>query len=164
MRRPMLALLAAGAAALVLGESLPSEARPLGGGWGAGRAGISRGVARIRGAHSFHSRIHRYGDRHRFGRRPLVRATITYSGARYLSDEAGFLWDAAVYATDSYAYPVFWSGGHPDRHGPVGTSYALRTSYAVPVHDRPHARRVVTVHRGTPAPDGVAVQRVRYAR
>jgi hypothetical protein len=160
MRRLMLALVSAGAAALaMIGDTLQVEARPLGGGWGAGRASFGRGAPRIGAVHRIH-RIHRHG----FRRGPLVRAAFGYRGARYLSEEAAFLSDNATYPTDSDAYPGFWSYGDPAWPSPAGPGYQPRTSYAVPVHRSPTARRIVTVYRGVPAPDGLIVRRVRYAR
>ena len=141
MRKHILALLAAGAAALAVAETLPAEARPLGGGWGAGRAAAGWGGARHKGFHHGHRFKHR-----------SVAAEPGFGGGRYLSDDAWFLSDVGGYLADEPVYPDPWSYGYgyPAYSAPVSHGYRS-VSYAVPVHRSPSARRrVVTVHRGLP--------------
>jgi hypothetical protein len=146
MRKHIVALLAAGAAALAIAATLPAEARPLGGGWSAARTGTGWSGARHKGRH--------HGYRHRFKGGPVVAAEPGFVGGRYLSDDAWFLSDIGGYLADEPAYPDLWSHGggygHMAHPAPVSHSFRSSVSYAVPVH-RSHARRrVVTVHRGLP--------------
>jgi hypothetical protein len=143
MHKYILALVAAGAVCLGIVETLPAEARPLGGGWD-GRPSAGSGAPRFRGHHHVH--------RGRFSRGPFVAADIGSGGGRYLSDSSWYLSDIGGYLADDEPYPALWSYGYgyPAYDGRVSYGHRRSASYAVPVHRSPHGRRRVTVHRGAP--------------
>jgi hypothetical protein len=154
MRMHILSSLAAGAAALaIIAKSLPAEARPLGSGWSTVRAGAGWGGARKGVYHGYRPRF-RYGGhgyRHKFTYGDVA-VEPGLSGGRYLSDDSWFLSDFATYLSDEPTYRELWSPGYgygyPAYAAPARHAYRPPASYAVPVHLSPHARRVVTVHRG----------------
>jgi len=141
MRKHILALLAAGAAALAVAAIVPAEARPLGKGWSAGRVGAGWGKAR-----GFH-----HGYRHKIKGWPVA-AEPGFGGGRYLSEDAWFLSDIGGYLAHEPAYPDGWSGGfvHPVSAAPARYGDRRPVSYTVRIHGAPHGRRIVTVHRGAP--------------
>jgi hypothetical protein len=142
MRKHILAMLAAGAAAIAVAETLPAEAGPLRGGWSAdkGRPQIGGSPAR----------------RPKFKGGPFIIADNSFGGGRYLSESAWFLSDIGGYLADEPAYPDELGGygyGHSMYSGPAGYGYRRSASYSVPVYRSRHgSRRVVTVHRGAPNP------------
>jgi hypothetical protein len=126
MHKRILAAIAAGAVTLAITAASQADARPIGGGWGAGRTGGgSAATARFIGSHR--------GHKHRLNRPGFVAATGIPSD-RYLAESGGFLADSAGYLASNDADPDDWSHGYP------GASYLVSFGYP----------RVVTVYHGAP--------------
>ena len=145
MYKHILALAVAGALFLGAVDTLQAEARPLGGGWGGGRADAGSGGPRFKGSHQGHGR--------RFHPGPLVVGDIGSGGGRYLSDDSWDLSDIGGYLADDEPYPDPGSYGYdywPSAYaGPVRHSYRPAAVYAVPAYRSRYRWRSVRVYRGT---------------
>jgi hypothetical protein len=152
MRRQILAVLAASAAAFALaGAASQADARPSAGGWGAGRIGGGWAGARTRGSG--------YGHRNRLYGGAPVAAEISAPSDGYLAGSGGFLADSAGFLASSDRYPDDWGFGYgygyPAYSFPVSYGYGPSATYVVRAYSRGYraARvrpRAVTVHRSPP--------------
>jgi hypothetical protein len=128
MRKHMLAVMAAGAATIVIMVTAPqAEARPAGKGWGSARGGHAMAGGRVH-SHRFAKRSHGrwsakplHGRKHHSGRKFARDGLTTATGAAgggYLAESGGYLSDSAWYLSErtygpGYPYPVFPYPAYP---------------------------------------------------